>query len=143
MNPLGDCLRIDRSYPDSTQNVAQGKKTRSRCRPASPESLRISASNPFLLLLRCKITGEHRGKVGLRLVVEARHERVGVGIRPDSCCIEVGFAAPDQAGFLTEINDALEEALEEVDAEPLSDAGQAGMIWEVFVQGVPEVPTMR
>ena len=46
MTPLGDCLRIDRSYPDSKQNVVRENKPTSRCRPASPESLQRRACSP-------------------------------------------------------------------------------------------------
>ena len=78
----------------------------------------------------------------LASTIEARHQRVGVGIGPHPGRVEVELPAPDQAGLLTEIDDLLEEALEDVDAEPLPDAGQAGVVREVLVQGIAEVPAV-
>jgi hypothetical protein len=45
---------------------------------------------------------------------------------------------PDQADFLTQIDDPLEEALEDIDPKTLPDAGQAGMIGQLLVEGVAE-----
>jgi hypothetical protein len=49
-------------------------------------------------------------------VREAGHERVDVGVGVDLGGIEEEFAPPDEAGLLTEVNDSLEEALEDVNA---------------------------
>ena len=72
-------------------------------------------------------------------MVEARHERAGVGISPDSCCIEGEFTAPYQSGFLTEINDALEELRKDIDPEPLPDARQTGVVGKRLVEGITQV----
>jgi len=56
--------------------------------------------------------------------------------------MKVQLLAPHQVGFLTEVHDAFEEALEHRDPEPLPDTGQAGVIRQRLVEGVPEVPAM-
>jgi hypothetical protein len=61
--------------------------------------------------------------VGLGVEREPWHQGIGVGICPYSSGIEVELTAPDEARLLTEIDDRLEEAVEEVDAELLPDAG--------------------
>ena len=78
----------------------------------------------------------------LAVVVEARHQRVDVGVGLDLGRVDVELPAPDQARLLTEIDDLLEEALEDVDAQPLPDAGQAGVVGQRLVQGVAEVPAV-
>ncbi len=57
--------------------------------------------------------------------------------------IEVELPAPNQARLLTQIDDSLEEALEDIDPEALPDAGQAGVVGQVFIKGVAAVPAMR
>src|SRR5262245_29440227 len=81
--------------------------------------------------------------MAFRLEVEAGDERVEVGIGLDLGAVEIEIPAPDEPRLLTEIDDLLEEALEDVDAEALPDAGQAGVIREVLVQGITKVPAMR
>jgi hypothetical protein len=50
---------------------------------------------------------------------------------------------PDQPSGLAEIDDTLEEALKDLDAEPLPDAGQTGVVGEFFVERVAQVPAVR
>ena len=97
-----------------------------------------------LILVRIwgRIVGEELGDVGLGLVVEARDQRVEVGVGLDLGRVDVELPAPDQARLLAQIDDLLEEALEDVDAKPLPDAGQAGVVGQVLVEGVAEVPAV-
>jgi hypothetical protein len=71
--------------------------------------------------------------MGLGLAVEARDKGIGVGVGPHPGRIEVEFLAPDQPRFLTEIDDLLEEALEDVDAEALPDARQTRVVGKLLV----------
>ena len=57
--------------------------------------------------------------------------RVGSGIRSS------GFAH-DQRRRLAQIDDGLDEALEGLDAAPLPEAGEAGVVRKRLVQGVAE-----
>ena len=88
------------------------------------------------------IVGEEVGDVGLGLVVEARDERVEGGVGLDLGGVEEQLPAPDQAGLLAQVDDLLEEALEDVEPEPLPDAGQAGVVGQRLVEGVAEVPAV-
>ena len=76
------------------------------------------------------------------VVKETGHKRIQIGVSSDFGGIDVELPPPDQAGLLTEVDDLLEEALEEVDTKPLSDAGQAGVIRQRLIQGVAEIPAM-
>jgi hypothetical protein len=49
---------------------------------------------------------------------------------------------PDQTHVLAQVNDLLEEALEDADAEPLPNAGQTGVVGQRLVQRVPDVPAV-
>jgi hypothetical protein len=55
--------------------------------------------------------------------IEAGDERRDASVGLHLCRIEVQLATPDQPRFLAQVDDALEEALEDVDPEPLADAG--------------------
>jgi len=66
-------------------------------------------------------------------VEEARHEGIQVSVRFDVGRVHVELAAPDQPRLLTQIDDLLEEALEDVNAEALSDAGQAEVVGQLLV----------
>ena len=83
-----------------------------------------------------------RPYVGFGLGVEARDERVSVSIGPHSGGVEVELASPDQPRLLTQIDDLLEETLEDVDPQPLPDAGQAGVVGQFLVEGVAQVPAV-
>ena len=54
--------------------------------------------------------------------------------------VKVHLSPPDQTRSLAKINDSLEEALDDVDLEPLAFPGQAGMVREFLGQGVAEIP---
>ena len=82
------------------------------------------------------------GDVGGGVEVEARDEGRDAGVRLNLGGIEVQLPAPDQPRLLAQIDDLLEEALEDVDAEPLPDAGQAGVVGEFLIEGVAEVPAV-
>jgi hypothetical protein len=88
----------------------------------------------------CRVGGEQVGDVRLGVVVEARDEGVDVGVGCHLRGIDEQLAPPNKTGFLTEVDNLLEEALEDVDAEALPDAGQAGVVGQRFVQGVTQVP---
>ena len=95
--------------------------------------------------LRCGVVGlvrEQVGHVGRGFVVEAGDEGRDAGVGLDLRGIEVELPAPDQACLLAQVDDLLEEALKDVDAEALPDAGQAGVVGQVLVQGVAEVPAV-
>ena len=93
-------------------------------------------------VVRWRPIGEEVADVRLGLVIEARDERIEVGVGLDLGAIEVELAAPDQPGLLTQIDDLLEEALEDFNAESLPDAGQAGVVGQRLVQGVAEIPAV-
>jgi hypothetical protein len=76
--------------------------------------------------------------MGFGLGIEAGHERVRIGISPDPGGIEIEFPAPDEPRLLTEIDNLLEKALEDVDPEPLADPSEAGVVGQVLVEGVAE-----
>jgi hypothetical protein len=56
--------------------------------------------------------------------------------------IEVEISASDQPGILAQVPNLLEEALEHVDSEPFSDAGQARKLGQRLVQRVTKVSAM-
>ena len=58
-------------------------------------------------------------------------------------CIEEELLPPDQPGLEAQLHDVLEEAAEVRQAEPLADAGQAGVVGQRLVQVVAEVPAVR
>ena len=66
--------------------------------------------------------------MGFGFVVEPGHQRIDRGVGVDFGGIEVQLVTPDQAGVLTQIDDPLEEALEDVHSKSLPDAGQAGVV---------------
>lgn len=74
---------------------------------------------------------------------EAGHEGVDGGVGPDLSRVEVELTPPDQARLLAEIDDLLEEARKDRDAQPLSDPRQAGVVGERFIEGIAQVPAMR
>ena len=80
--------------------------------------------------------------MGFGIGIEARDERVGIRIGPDPGGVEVELPTPDQARFLAEVDDLLEEALEDVDARALPDAGQAGVVGQRLIEGVAQIPAM-
>ncbi len=90
-------------------------------------------------LCRRGIPGEQVGDVGLCLEVEARDERIDVGVGPDLGRVEEELAAPDQPDLLAQVDDLLKEALEDVDPESLPDAGQAGVVGQRLIEGVAQV----
>jgi hypothetical protein len=95
--------------------------------------------------VRCSVVGlvrEQIGHVRRGIVIEAGDEGRDAGVGLHLRGIEVEFAPPDQAGLLAQIDDLLEEALKDVDAEALADAGEAGVIGQFFVEGAAEVPAM-
>ncbi len=86
---------------------------------------------------------EQIGDMGLRLVIEARDERIEGGVRLDLGGVDEELFAPDQPCLLARIHHLLEEALEDVDAQALPDAGQAGVVGKVLAEGVAEIPAVR
>ena len=76
------------------------------------------------------------------LPVEPGHQAIQVGIGPHLGRVEEQLLAPDQAGRLAQLDDLLEEALEDLDAQTRPDPGQAGVVGQRLVQGVAEVPAM-
>jgi hypothetical protein len=82
------------------------------------------------------------GHMGRSVAKEAGKQRIEIGIGFDRRGVDVQLAPPHQAGLLAQVDDLLEEALEDVDPEPLPDAGQARMVRQHVVQGVPQIPAM-
>jgi hypothetical protein len=95
--------------------------------------------------LRYRIIGlvpKQISHVGRGFEIEAGDEGRDARISFDLCGVEVQLASPDQAGLLAQVDDFLEEALEDLDPQPLSDAGQAGVIRQVFIEGIAQIPAM-
>ena len=84
--------------------------------------------------------GEQIGDVRLGLVVEARNERIEIGVRGDFGGVDVELLAPNQPRRLAQIDDPLKEALEAVDTSALPNPGQARVIRQILVEGVAQVP---
>jgi hypothetical protein len=80
--------------------------------------------------------------VRLGLVVEARHERIEVGVGLDLGGIDVELFPPDQARLLAEVDDFLEEALEDVNPQALPNPGQPRVIRQILIQSIAEVPAV-
>jgi hypothetical protein len=80
--------------------------------------------------------------VGLCFVVEARDERRDAHFGFDLRGIEGQLARPDVSHFLTQVDDVLEEALEDVNTESLADAGEARVIRQLLVERVAQIPAM-
>ena len=78
----------------------------------------------------------------LSFVEEARHERIEIGVRFDFGRVDVELTTANQARFLAQADHLLEEALEDVDPKPLPDAGQAGVVRQLLVEGVAQIPTV-
>jgi hypothetical protein len=70
----------------------------------------------------------------MRVHREARDERIYVGIGRDLGCVDIQLATPHQPCLLTLLHNTLEEALENVDAVAVANAGKAGVVWQCFVQ---------
>src|SRR3954453_12674658 len=79
----------------------------------------------------------------LGLQVEARDHAVQGRIGADLRRVEEQLSPPEQPGLLAQIHNVLEEALEERQAQPLPDPGQAGMIGQRLIQPVAEIPAVR
>jgi hypothetical protein len=78
-----------------------------------------------------------------RLLGEARRERIDVRVRPYLGTVEEQFLAPDQACILAQLHHALEEALEDSNAQPGTDPSQTGVVGQWLVECVAEVPPVR
>jgi hypothetical protein len=72
----------------------------------------------------------------------AAQYRLEVGVGFDLRGVDVQLPPPDQPGVLAQVDDLLEEPGEDLDAQPLPNAGQAGMIRKLLVQGVAQVPAV-
>ena len=92
---------------------------------------------PVSELVRKQVSHMRRG-----VVVEAWHKRRDAGVGLDLRGIDVELATPHQPRLLAQIDDLLEEALEDVDTEPLPDARQAGVIRQVLVEGIAQIPAV-
>jgi hypothetical protein len=79
--------------------------------------------------------------VGRGLVVKARDEGPEGGVGPHPGGVEEELVAPDELGLLAEVDDPLEEAFEDRETESSADAGQAGVVGEVFIERVAEGPS--
>jgi hypothetical protein len=75
-------------------------------------------------------------------MVEARDERGNACVGLDFGRVEGEFTTPDEPRVLAEVADLLEKPLEDVDPEPLPDAGQAGVVGQLLVQAEYS-PTVR
>jgi len=88
------------------------------------------------------VVSKEGGEVGRGLIGEARHQRAHAGISGDLGGIEVQLLPPHQSRRLTFIDEVLKEPLEELDAQALPDAGQAGVIGQALIEGVAQVPAV-
>ena len=75
-------------------------------------------------------------------MIEARHQRIDGSVRRNLGGVDVELFPPDQLCLLAEVDDPVEEALEGVDAQALSNPRQAGMVGEVLIQRVAEIPAV-
>ncbi len=80
--------------------------------------------------------------MGFGVVVEARDQGINVGVGRDLGRVEEEVSAPDQSRLLAQVDDALEEAFEGLDAQALADAGQTGVVGQGLVQRIPQVPAV-
>ena len=76
--------------------------------------------------------------MGLGFGIEAGDQGIDGGVGLDLGGVEEELLAPDEAGLLAQVDDLSEEAREELDAEPLADAGEAGVVGQGLVEGVAE-----
>jgi hypothetical protein len=95
------------------------------------------------MLVWGRVSGEQADDVGCGVVGQARDEGVDVGVGLDLGGIDVELPASDQVRLLAEVDDRLEEALEQVDPQPLPDASETRVVGEVRVEGIPLIPAMR
>ena len=70
---------------------------------------------------------------------QARPQGVHRGVRPHLRGVEDQLLAPDQAGLLAQLDHALEETPEEVAAQAIPDAGEAGVVGQRLVQVVTQI----
>src|SRR5215213_10131449 len=73
---------------------------------------------------------------------EALHALFEIGAGFDLGGVDVQLPAPAQARLLTEIDGLLKETLEDVDAESLPNPREAGVIRQLFVERVAQIPAV-
>src|SRR3712207_5965526 len=86
------------------------------------------------------------GQEALQVLAGRDQQSLDVGIHEasfDFSGVKVQLPAPHEARFLAQIDNLLEETLENGDAQPVSDAGQTGVVRECLVQRIAEIPAMR
>ena len=88
---------------------------------------------PVRRVRRPRVVREEVRDVGVGLGLEARTERGDGGVGLDLGRVEEELPAPDQAGLEAHVDDLLEEVLEDLHAQPLPDAGQAGVVRQILV----------
>ena len=101
-------------------------------REVDRQHCRAIAIPVLIAILRHLRRGEERTQV--RLDSEARGHRIERGIGLDLGRVEVEFLAPDQTGGEALLDDRLEEAVEDLQAVALPDAGQAGVVGQRLVR---------
>lgn len=79
-------------------------------------------------------------RVEMGLDGEAGRERVERGVGINLRGIEIKFDSPDEARRPTLLDDGVKERPEDVDARAVTDARQAGVIWQGFVAVRAELP---
>jgi hypothetical protein len=92
------------------------------------------------MLIRCQVGGEQIGDVRLGVPGEARDQGVDIGVRLNLSRADIQLPAPGQPGHLAQIDDLLKEAREGGCAEPLSDAGKTGVLRQLLVSRVAQIP---
>ena len=80
--------------------------------------------------------------MGLGLAVEAGDEGIDGGVGFHLGGVDEEFPAPDQPSLLAQLDYLLEEALEHLDAQALAGPRQAGVVRQILVQGVTQVPAV-
>ena len=74
------------------------------------------------------------------VVSKARDERIHRGIGIDLGGIDVEFFAPDEVGLLALLDNCVKKAAEHIQSIPRSNAAQARMIRQWFVEIIAEIP---
>src|SRR5215217_4904076 len=81
----------------------------SLCRQPHDALWQIIARIRWIHCVCCGFVREEVGYVGLRFVIEAGDKRRDAGVGLDLRGVEIQLAAPDEAGFLAQVDDLLEE----------------------------------
>src|SRR5262249_34915393 len=88
-----------------------------------------------------RLVGITKEPLEMRFYRKPRQHLVPIGIRLDQGGIGIQLLAPDQAIMLTAVDNCLEEAAEDGDEVAVTNAGQAGVVGQSFVEIVAQIPS--